>query len=93
MGGVLQLWVAKIGSQLELGGCVNGGGEEGSRVREERECIVGEGGSQQHVKEEGGVARNVQNNPLSLYFCVSGLFIFNAASLVRNPNSKPKSII
>ena len=48
MGELCRLGVAKI-LWLELGGHVNGGGEEGknasSREREERECVAGRGGS------------------------------------------------
>ena len=63
--------LAKIGSQLELGSGVNGGGEEEEDEAERRERPSGEGGFTGCQGKKRGVSRvNHKNTPPSRYFCV-----------------------
>jgi len=93
MGGVLQLWVVEIGCQIELWSRVNGGGEEekGTSSRERKRETIGL--SRVRRKKERGSRAIYQNAPPLLYSFVPSWFIFDTANLIRNPNSKPKSII
>ena len=90
-GGILWLKVAKILCKLRLRGA---GMEEmrgGRRWSRERRWMSWIGGSRASREKRGVSRANYQNTPPSLYFCVPSLCIFNTASLIRNPNSKPKS--
>jgi len=77
--------------EFELFWCVYGEDERRKKKsREERERGCQDGGHDREEKEKGGCAQSL--NCPSLFF-IPNYFIIDTASLIRNPNSKPKSII
>ena len=75
--------------EFELFWCAYGGDErrkKKSREEREKECQEGRGGHEREEKERA-------MTKMPLLFFIPNCFIIDTASLIRNPNSKPKSII
>ena len=90
---VLQVGVAKICSNSSSCGASMVEIRGGRRRAERGERDVGSGGFRGQLEEKTRCHAYLLKCPSITLFFVPSLFIFDTASLIRNPNSKPKSII